>query len=252
MDYNSILESARKEAVKYIRLMFTDINGMVKNVEIPGDMLEEALNNEVMFDGSSIDGFARIDEADMYLCPDLNTWLILPWENTAYGKVARLICDVYTLERKAFEGDSRSQLKKQLKALKPLGFNGLNIGVEPEFFLFKLDRDENVTTAFNDNGVYFDLAPVDGVEDCLRDIVLELEKPGFKMEALHHEVAPGQHEINFRFNDALEACDQLQTFKLVVNNGIVRKDITCMQPLCLNSYPLLMGLGCIPIFLSQT
>lgn len=211
-----ILKNAEEENVKYIRLMFTDIHGVIKNVEIPARILEVALDNEVMFDGSSIDGFVRIQEADMYLRPDFNTWLILTWETTTYGKVARLICDVYLPGGEPFKGDPRYVLKKNLEKMRDLGFKSFNIGVEPEFFLFKLDDNGLPTLDFNDNGGYFDLAPLDGAEDCRRDIVLELEKIGFKMEASHHEVAPGQHEINFEFDNALEACDNLQTFKLVV------------------------------------
>jgi len=214
----AILKNAREENVKYIRLMFTDIHGVIKNVEIPSRILEEALNNEIMFDGSSIDGFVRIQEADMYLYPDLDSWLILSWEQTTYGKVARLICDIYLPSGLPFLGDPRYVLKKNLEKMHKLGFQSFNIGVEPEFFLFKLDDKGEPTLEFNDNGGYFDLAPLDGAEDCRRDIVLELEKIGFKMEASHHEVAPGQHEINFMFENALEACDSLQTFKLVVKN----------------------------------
>ena len=218
MKKQAILDDAVKHDVKYVRLCFTDIHGMIKNVEIPVSKLEDALENKTMFDGSSIDGFARIQEADMFLYPDLSTWLILTWENTHYGNVARLICDVYLPNGKPFEGDPRFVLKRNLKVMKDLGFNHFNIGVEPEFFLFKLDTQGQPTLEFNDVGGYFDLAPIDGAEDCRRDIVLELQKLGFNMEASHHEVAPGQHEINFHFNDAVALCDQLQTFKLVVKN----------------------------------
>ena len=213
-----ILKIAAEENVKYIRLMFTDIHGVIKNVEIPIRILDEALNNEIMFDGSSIDGFVRIQEADMYLRPDLDTWLLLSWEQTTYGKVARLICDIYLPNGEPFLGDPRYVLRRNLAKMNKFGFQSFNIGVEPEFFLFKLDERGEPTLQFNDNGGYFDLAPLDGAEDCRRDIVLELEKIGFKMEASHHEVAPGQHEINFMFENALEACDSLQTFKLVVKN----------------------------------
>ena len=213
-----ILKIAKEENIKYVRLCFTDINGVIKNVEIPGRGLEEALDNEVMFDGSSIDGFVRIQEADMYLRPDYNTWMVLSWEQTTYGKVALLICDVYLPDGTPFSGDPRGVLRRNLEEMKAEGFGNFNIGVEPEFFLFKLDSSGNPTLEFNDNGGYFDLAPVDGAEDCRRDIVLELEKIGFTMEASHHEVAPGQHEINFMFNNALEAADKLQIFKLVVKN----------------------------------
>jgi glutamine synthetase len=171
-----------------------------------------------MFDGSSIQGFVRIDEADMYLYPDLSTWLILEWESLPEGKVARLICDVYTTDHVPFEGDPRYILRRNLEKMKELGIEKFNVGVEPEFFLFKLDEHGKPTMEFSDLGGYFDLAPIDGSEDVRRDIVLELEKMGFDMEVSHHEVAFGQHEINFHFDNALEACDNIQTFKIVVKN----------------------------------
>ena len=211
-----------EENIKYIRMMFTDMLGMLKNVEIPVSRLDDALNNEVMFDGSSIEGFVRIYEADMFLHPDLDTFLVLSWEDGTYGKVARFICDVYRPgedgEHIPFDGDPRGILKRNLEHMEKLGFKAMNCGVEPEFFLFKLDSKGNPTLDFNDNGGYFDLAPVDCAEDCRRDIVLELQHLGFVVEAAHHEVATGQHEINFRFDSAIEACDNVQTFKLVVKN----------------------------------
>ena len=213
-----ILRLAKENNVKYVRLQFTDMLGTVKNVEIPATNLERALSNEIMFDGSSIQGFVRIDEADMYLYPDLSTWLILEWENVTDGKVARLICDVYTTDHVPFEGDPRYILKKNLNKMKELGIEKFNVGVEPEFFLFKLDEHGRPTMEFSDLGGYFDLAPIDGSEDVRRDIVLEIEKMGFDLEVSHHEVAFGQHEINFHFDNALEACDNIQTFKIVVKN----------------------------------
>lgn len=218
MTKEQILKDAKDSNVKYIRLCFTDINGVLKNVEVPIGKLEEALDNEIMFDGSSIDGFARIQEADMYLYPDYSTWTISTWETTTYGNVAILFCDIYLPDGKPFCGDPRQILKSNIERMQKMGFAKFNIGVEPEFFLFKLDEKGEPTLKFNDDGGYFDLAPVDGAEDCRRDIVLELEKIGFNMEASHHEVAPGQHEINFEFENALEASDSLQLFKLVVKN----------------------------------
>ncbi len=218
MDKIAILNAAKEHNVKYIRLCFTDIHGTVKNVEIPLNGLEKALDNQTVFDGSSIDGFARIDEADMMLYPDLDTWLVLPWENSAYGNVARLICDVYHTDGTPFEGDPRFVLKRQIKTMRASGFEHFKIGIEPEFFLFKLNENGTVSLNHSDDGGYFDLAPNDGAEDCRRDIVLELQKLNFNMEASHHEVSPSQHEINFEFNDAIEAADQLQTFKIVVKN----------------------------------
>jgi glutamine synthetase len=213
-----ILRNAKEENVRYVRLMFTDINGTIKSVEVPVGRLETALDGRVMFDGSSIEGFVRIMEADMYLRPDYNTWLVFSWEETTYGKVARLICDVYTPDGKSFPGDPRSNLKRVAARMEKLGFSTLNIGFEPEFFLFKIDEKGNVQMEFTDNGGYFDLSPIDGAGDCRRDIVLELERIGFTIEASHHEVAPGQNEINFQFSNIVEACDNVQTFKLVVKN----------------------------------
>lgn len=214
----AILKNAKDENVKYVRLCFTDIHGIIKNVEVPSRKLEEALDNEIMFDGSSIDGFVRIQEADMYLRPDYDTWLISTWEQTTYGKVAMLICDIYLPNGDPFIGDPRGNLKRNVNKMKKLGFTAFNVGLEPEFFLFKLDETGNPTLDFNDHGGYFDLAPVDGAEDCRRDIVLELERIGFNMEASHHEVAPGQHEINFEYDNVVECCDKLQIFKVVVKN----------------------------------
>jgi glutamine synthetase len=215
---SDILKIAKEENVRYIRLMFTDIQGTIKNVEVPLGQLENALDGKIMFDGSSIEGFVRIMEADMYLKPDLNTWLIFSWEETSYGKVARLICDVYTPDGKPSAVDPRSNLKRVAARMQKLGFSTLNIGFEPEFFLFKLDENGKITMDVTDNGGYFDLSPMDGAGDCRRDIVLELERIGFTIEASHHEVAPGQNEINFEFSNIVEACDNVQTFKLVVKN----------------------------------
>ncbi len=207
--------------VNYIRLQFTDILGTIKNVEIPVSQLDKALDNKMMFDGSSIEGFVRIEESDMYLFPDLDTWVVFPWI-TGTGKVARLICDVYKADGTPFAGDPRNNLKRVLKEMEELGFTHFNLGPEPEFFLFKLDEKGEPTLELNDSGGYFDLAPVDLGENCRRDIVLELEEMGFEVEASHHEVAPGQHEIDFKYADAVTACDNIQTFKLVVKT-IARK-----------------------------
>ncbi|WP_078380817.1 type I glutamate--ammonia ligase [Sutcliffiella halmapala] len=210
-----------EENVKYIRLQFTDILGTIKNVEIPVSQLEKALDNKMMFDGSSIEGFVRIEESDMYLYPDLNTFVVFPWTSEK-GKVARFICDIYNPDGTPFDGDPRANLKRILKEMEDLGFSNFNLGPEPEFFLFKLDAKGEPTLELNDKGGYFDLAPTDLGENCRRDIVLELEEMGFEVEASHHEVAPGQHEIDFKYADAITACDDIQTFKLVVKT-IARK-----------------------------
>lgn len=216
-----IFRLAKEENVKYIRLQFTDLLGVIKNVEIPVSQLTKALDNKMMFDGSSIEGFVRIEESDMYLYPDLDTWVIFPW-TAEKGKVARLICDIYNADGTPFDGDPRNNLKRVLKEMEALGFSDFNLGPEPEFFLFKVDEKGNPTLELNDNGGYFDLAPMDLGENCRRDIVLELEEMGFEIEASHHEVAPGQHEIDFKYANAIRSCDDIQTFKLVVKT-IARK-----------------------------
>lgn len=223
IDYNAdeIIKHAQEENVRFLRLMFTDIMGTIKNVEVPISQLKKVLDNKMMFDGSSIEGFVRIEESDMYLYPDLSTWLIFPWENQ-HGKVARLICDIYNPDGTPFAGDPRGNLKRILKSMNDLGFTSFNLGPEPEFFLFKLDEEGEITTDLNDKGGYFDFSPMDLGENCRRDIVLELEKMGFEVEASHHETAPGQHEIDFKYAEVIEACDNIQTFKLVVKT-IARK-----------------------------
>ncbi|MHA6260117.1 type I glutamate--ammonia ligase [Sporosarcina sp. CAU 1771] len=216
-----IRKFVKEENVRFIRLQFTDILGMIKNVEIPISQLDKALDNKMMFDGSSIEGFVRIEESDMYLIPNLDTWMVFPWP-AGKGKVARFICDVSLANGTPFPGDPRGNLRRILKEMEELGFDSFNLGPEPEFFLFKLDENGQPTMNLNDDGGYFDLAPMDLGENCRRDIVLELEEMGFEIEASHHEVAPGQHEIDFKYADALTACDNIQTFKLVVRT-IARK-----------------------------
>ncbi|MDQ0230414.1 type I glutamate--ammonia ligase [Metabacillus malikii] len=216
-----IINLVKENNVKYIRLQFTDVLGTIKNVEIPVSQLDKAMDNKMMFDGSSIEGFVRIEESDMYLYPDLDTFVIFPW-TAEKGKVARFICDIYSPDGTPFSGDPRNNLRRLLAEMEELGFTDFNLGPEPEFFLFKLDEKGEPTLELNDNGGYFDLAPTDLGENCRRDIVLELEEMGFEIEASHHEVAPGQHEIDFKYADAIKACDDIQTFKLVVKT-IARK-----------------------------
>ncbi len=211
-----ILKMAKEANVAYVRLQFTDILGSIKAVEIAVGQLEKALDNKIMFDGSSIEGFVRIKEADMYLHPDYDTWMVLEFEDSTYGKVGRLICDVYTSYGKPFQGDPRYILKKQVKKMNEMGFANLNVGFEPEFFLFKMDDKGNPITEPVDQGSYFDLSPLDGAEYVRRDIALELQKLGFTIQTAHHEVSPGQEEINFQFDSVVEACDHVQTFKQVV------------------------------------
>lgn len=217
----AIFEDAKEKNVHFIRLAFSDVNGILKNVEIPVSQLDKALDNEMAFDGSSIDGFVRIEEADMKLHPDLNTWTVFPWGSDD-RKVAILICDIYTTDGEPFAGDPRGNLKRMVEKLDDLGFSSFNLGPEPEFFLFKLAEDGNPTTRVNDVGGYFDVAPVDLGENCRREIVLVLEDLGFEIEASHHEVAIGQHEIDFKYTDVVDACDKIQLFKLIVKT-VARK-----------------------------
>lgn len=224
MTRETIMKDVKESNVRFLRLMFTDILGTVKNVEVPVSQLDKVLDGKMMFDGSSIEGFVRIQESDMYLKPDFDTWLVFTWEteSTKKGRVARLICDIVNPDGTPFLGDPRTNLKRVLKEAKDLGYSSFNLGPEPEFFLLKLDENDEITERPNDNGGYFDLAPTDLAENCRRDIVLELEDLGFEIEASHHEVAPGQHEIDWKYADAVEACDNIQTFKLVVKT-VARK-----------------------------
>lgn len=210
-----ILKMVEEQDVKFIRLQFTDIFGILKNVAIPTRQLEKALNNKCMFDGSSIEGFVRIEESDMYLWPDVNTFVIFPWKPQT-GKVARLICDVHNSDGTPFWGDPRYVLKKVIKKAENMGFDTINVGPECEFFLFLTDNEGNPTIKTQDNAGYFDLGPVDLGENARRDIVIALEEMGFEIEASHHEGAPGQHEIDFKYADALTTADAILTFKLMV------------------------------------
>ncbi|KRM48746.1 glutamate--ammonia ligase [Limosilactobacillus vaginalis DSM 5837 = ATCC 49540] len=205
----------KDEDIRFLRVMFTDLLGTIKSVDLPVSQLDKLMDNKIMFDGSSIDGFVRIEESDMYLYPDMSTWLVFPW-GADHGKVARVICSVHMTDGTPFSGDPRNNLKRVVKEMQKMGFKSFNIGPEPEFFLFKTDDNGNPTTKVNDSENYFDMEPADIGEDCRRDIVLALEKMGFDVEAAHHEVAPGQHEVDFKYSNALEAADNIQTFKLVV------------------------------------
>lgn len=218
-----VLRKAEENQVKFIRLMFTDIFGVMKNVSITPDQLKKALNNEVMFDGSSIDGFVRIEESDMYLHPDYETWGIIPW-SSAQHRTGRLICDVYTAEGEPFIGDPRYILKRVLAEAAEMGYT-VNMGPEAEFFLFHTDMNGNPTLETQDKAGYFDLAPVDQGELARREMVLALEEIGFEIEASHHEVAFGQHEIDFKYADALTTADNVQIFKYVVRKIAQKHDL---------------------------
>lgn len=209
-----ILKLVEEEDVEFIRLQFTDLFGTLKNVAITASQLEKALDNKCMFDGSSIEGFARIEESDMYLYPDYDTFTIVPWR-PHQGKVARMICDVYKPDGTPLECDPRYILKKTLNEAKNMGYT-FNVGPECEFFLFHTDDNGCPTTISHEKAGYFDLAPTDLGENARRDMVLNLEELGFEIEASHHEVAPAQHEIDFKYDEALKTADNVMTFKLTV------------------------------------
>jgi len=208
-----ILKMVKEDDVEFIRLQFTDMFGNLKNVAITTGQLEKALNNQCMFDGSSIEGFVRIEESDMYLYPDLDTYVTFPWR-PQQGKVARFICDVYTTDNKPFEGDPRYILRKVIKEAADMGYS-FDVGPELEFFLFNMEENGQPTTMTYEKAGYFDLGPLDFGENARRDIVLTLEDMGITVEASHHEVAPAQHEIDIRYSDALTTADNIMTFKLV-------------------------------------
>ncbi|WP_347491258.1 type I glutamate--ammonia ligase [Desulfoscipio sp. XC116] len=205
---------AKEYGVKFVRLQFTDIFGVLKNVSITVEQLDKALNNELMFDGSSIEGFVRIEESDMYLHPDPSTFVVFPWKPRD-GAVARLICDIYNSDGTPFIGDPRFVLRRAIAEAEELGYS-MNVGPEAEFFLFHVDQEGNPTTITHDRAGYFDMTPVDLGENARRDMVLTLQQMGFEIEASHHEVAPGQHEIDFKYSDALDIADKVVTFKFVV------------------------------------
>ena len=209
-----IIRIVEEEDVEFIRLQFTDMFGMLKNVALTASQLERALDNQCIFDGSAIDGFVRIEESDMYLYPDYNTFEIFPWR-PQQGKVARLICDVYRPNGEPFEGDPRYVLKKVLKEAERMGHT-FHVGPECEFFLFDTDESGRPSTDTREMAGYFDVGPVDMAENVRRDIVLNLEEMGFAVEASHHELAPAQHEIDLEYMDGLTAADNIMTFKMAV------------------------------------
>ena len=209
-----IIQLVEENDVQFIRLQFTDVFGALKNVAIPASQLERALDNKCMFDGSSIEGFVRIEESDMYLYPDLNTFEILPWR-PQHGRVARFMCDVYRPEGIPFEGDSRYILKKVLEKAAEMGYT-FDVGPECEFFLFHTDDNGQPTVITHEKAGYFDVTPLDLGENARRDIILNLEQMGFEIEASHHEVAPAQHEIDFKYDNALATADKIMTFKMTV------------------------------------
>ncbi len=215
-----ILALCREQGVAFLRLQFTDILGVNKNFEVPESQFDKALSGDIRFDGSAIEGFVRIEESDMVLKPDLDTFRIIPSDD-AGGRVARLLCDIYNPDGSPFAGCPRQTLKRQIARAEALGYEVM-VGVEAEFYIFELDADGKPTTRTHDSGGYFDLTPVDRAEEIRRLIVRDLVSMGFEVEGGHHEVAPGQHEIDFRFAGALETADNLATFKFIVRNVAYR------------------------------
>ena len=225
MEAQSVLDEIVEQDVDFLRLQFTDILGMVKNVSVPADQAEKAFTEGIYFDGSSINGFVRIQESDMRLMPDPETFAVLPWRSNGESGAARLICDVIdTSTGEPFEGDPRRVLKNALDRAEEHGFE-VNMAPEPEFFLFKQDEDGYATTEFADQGGYFDVAPKDLASDVRREIIFALEEMGFEIEASHHEVAEGQYEINFEYDDALSTADNVATFRTTVRAVAAQHDL---------------------------
>jgi len=221
----ALIDRIDEEGIDFIRLQFTDILGTVKNVSIPASQAEKAFDEGIYFDGSSIEGFVRIQESDMRLQPDPDTFAVLPWRNDDRGSAARLICDVIdTTTGEPFVGDPRHVLKRALDRAAEMGYT-LNAGPEPEFFVFEKDEDGRATTTTHDAGGYFDLAPKDLASDLRREIIYNLEAMGFEVEASHHEVAQGQHEIDFKYADGLTTADNIATFRSVVRATAEANDL---------------------------
>jgi glutamine synthetase len=211
---SEILARGKDENVHFLRLQFTDIDGIIKNVEVPASQFDKALDGQIMFDGSSIQGFTRIEESDMLLVPDLETFQVFPWD-TDHGKVGRLICDIAMPDGKPFAGCPRTALKNVVAKAKKMGYR-MMAGPEAEFFLFQRNHEGEPVPRTHDTGGYFDLSPRDLGEEARRDITLVLEAMGFEVEAAHHEVAPGQHEIDFKYEEAVTTGDAIVTFRFVV------------------------------------
>jgi glutamine synthetase len=217
MTRSEIMKIIKDQNVNFFRLQFVDIFGFMKNIAIPLSQIEKALDGEMMFDGSSIDGFVRINESDMYLKPDYDTFVVLPWRSRNGVSAARIICDVHKADGTLFEGCPRVNLKRVLAEAYELGYT-MNVGTECEFFLFQKDEKGSPVAATNDVAGYFDVDPDDTGINCRREIIETLELMNFEVEASHHEVAEGQHEINFKYSDALKAADNTVTFKWVVRS----------------------------------
>ncbi|MFC7133642.1 MULTISPECIES: type I glutamate--ammonia ligase [Salinibaculum] len=224
-DAQAVIDEIEERDIDFLRLQFTDILGTVKNVSIPAEQAEKAFTEGIYFDGSSIDGFVRIQESDMRLVPNPSTFAVLPWTSAGDHTSARLICDVYdTATDAAFDGDPRWVLKRAVQRANDMGYT-VNTGPEPEFFLFEEDEDGDATLDFSDSGGYFDLAPKDLASDVRGDIIYGLEEMGFEVEASHHEVAESQHEIDFKYDDILSTADNVATFRSVVRAIAAQHDM---------------------------
>ena len=220
-----VLDEIEDRGVDFLRLQFSDILGTPKNVSIPAEQAEKAFDEGIYFDGSSINGFVRIQESDMRLEPDPSTFAVLPWRNSEKVTSARLICDVIdTSTGEPFPGDPRRVLQNAVERAHDMGYT-VNAGPEPEFFLFEEDEDGNATTTTHDSGGYFDLAPKDLAQDVRGDIIYGLQEMDFEVEASHHEVAEGQHEIDFKYDDALTTADNIVTFRSVVRAIAAQHDL---------------------------
>ncbi len=225
MDNNTIIERLKKDDIKFLSLQFTDVTGAVKSVDVPVDQAQKALDDGIWFDGSSVEGFSRIQESDMHLVIDRSTYAMLPWSPPDLRR-ARFFCDIYQMDGKPFPGDPRGNLKRMLKKVDEKGWV-FNIGAEPEFFLFKRgDNHGNIHPVPHDVGGYFDFSAVDEAVRVRTQIMDAVSSMGLAVEMGHHEVALGQHEIDFRFSDALEAADNVVTLKYTVKaiaakNGLV-------------------------------
>ncbi len=219
-----VLKSAKDKKVKFIRLWFTDILGQLKSFAITIDELQGALEEGMGFDGSSIEGYARIDESDMMALPDPDTFMILPWRTKDEIAVGRMFCDIKKPGGEQFEGDPRYVLKRMLKRAAESGYT-YYVGPELEYFYFKDEKKDQKSTEFLDHGGYFDLTPLDVATDLRRETVLTLEKMGIPVEYSHHEVAPSQHEIDIRYTDALTMADNVMTYRLVVKEVALQNGV---------------------------
>jgi glutamine synthetase len=224
MDKKQILEKVREDGVKFISYQFVDVNGVVKSLDAPVERLETALDDGIWFDGSSVEGFARIQESDMHLRPDINTYAVLPWSPQEL-KRARFFCDIFTPDGHPFDGDPRGMLKRFVKRIEEKGWT-FNVGPEPEFFLLKKNGAQSIYPVPHDVGGYFDFSPNDEAVRVRTELMEALLSMGLNIEVGHHEVALGQHEIDFRFDDAVRTADNVLTLKYTVKaiaaqNGLV-------------------------------